>query len=133
MSLTALLLLTAQAAPAQSIDGRWTNPAKSVIIAIAPCGDKRCGVVEWASEEAKADARKTTAQLVGTMLMSGLAPASTTLWRGRIFVPDRNIRASARVTVLGADQIKVAGCALGGILCDSQIWTRTGGGTPPTD
>lgn len=131
MSIIALLLIAAQAAAqpthAQSIDGRWTNPDKSVIIQIAPCGDRRCGTVEWASEEAKADARKNAPNLVGTQLLTNLAPASASLWKGRIFVPDRNIRASAKITVMNADQIKVAGCALGGIICDSQIWVRASG------
>lgn len=128
IAIFALALL--QAEPAQSIDGRWINPAKSVIIQIAPCGERRCGTVEWASEQAKADARKNAPNLVGTQLLSNLAPASATQWRGRIFVPDRNIRANAKITVMGADQIKVAGCALGGLLCDSQVWTRTGPGNP---
>lgn len=133
MSLTLLTLIAAQAAPAQSIDGKWINPASSVIIEIASCGDKRCGVVEWANAEAKADARKNAPELVGTALLTGLAPASATLWKGRIFVPDRNIRASAKITVLDPDRIKVAGCALGGILCDSQVWTRTSGSPAPAN
>ena len=137
MSLAVLILLTAQAGAAStqaaSIDGKWINPAKSVIIDIAPCGDKRCGVVEWASDSAKADARKNAPQLVGTPLLTGLSPASAAMWRGRIFVPDRNIKASAKINVLGPDQIKVTGCALGGILCDSQVWSRTEGSPPPAN
>ena len=88
MSVTAIaLMLLIQAAPAQSIDGRWINPDKSVIIQIAPCGEARCGTVEWAS-------------------------------------------AAAKITVVGPDQIKVAGCALGGLLCDSQLWNRTADAHP---
>jgi uncharacterized protein (DUF2147 family) len=125
MTMTALLLLAAaQAVPAQSIDGRWTNPAKSVIIQIAPCGEARCGTVEWASEAAQADAHKNAPRLIGTQLLTNMAPASATQWRGRIFVPDKNIRASAKVTVLGPGQIRVAGCAVGGLLCESQVWTK---------
>lgn len=131
MSVTAFLLLAAQAGLAQPIDGKWVNPANSVIIAIGPCGDQRCGVVEWASVAAQADARKNAPALVGTALLTGLTPVGATSWRGRIFVPDRNIRARARITMVGADQINVRGCALGGLLCDSQTWTRTNGPLPP--
>ena len=128
---TAAVLLAAQAsAYAQSIDGRWINPAKSVIIQIAPCGDKRCGTVEWASAEAQADAHKNAPKLVGSSLLTDLEPKTASQWRGRLFVPDRNIRAAAKIDVLGPDQIKVAGCALGGILCDSQQWTRTAAPSP---
>ena len=126
MSVTAIaLLLLAQAAPAQSIDGRWINPDKSVIIQIAPCGEARCGTVEWASAEAQADAHKNAPKLIGASLLTDLEPKTATQWRGRLFVPDRNIRAAAKINVVGPDQIKVAGCALGGLLCDSQLWNRT--------
>ena len=130
MAIAALFLLAAQAATAQPIDGRWINPDKSVIIQIAPCGAKWCGIVEWASEEAKADSRKNVPNLVGTPLLTDMVPATATQWKGRIFVPDRNIRASAKITVLGVDQIKVAGCALGGLICDSQVWARTNSAAP---
>lgn len=124
------LAAAAQTAPAQSIDGRWINPAKSVIIDIAPCREARCGIVQWASDKAKADAADNVPDLVGTTLLSELAPASSTQWKGRIFVPDKNIRANAKVTVVGPDQIKVSGCALGGIVCDSQVWTRASDANP---
>ena len=130
MDPTLIALALIQAAPAEPIDGRWINPAGSVILRIAPCGDARCGTVEWASDKAQADARKNAPQLVGTQLLTGLAPRTTTQWRGRIFVPDRNIRVTGKVTVLDADRIKVSGCALGGILCDSQVWSRTGATNP---
>ena len=123
-------LLFAQATHAQSIDGRWINPAKSVIIQIAPCGDKRCGTVEWASAEAQADAHKNAPQLIGASLLSDLEPKTADQWRGKLFVPDRNIRAAAKIDVIGPDQIKVAGCALGGVLCDSQTWTRAPAANP---
>ena len=132
MSLAAtVLLFAAQAtAHAQSIDGRWINPAKSVIIQIAPCGDKRCGTVEWASAEAQADAHKNAPKLVGSSLLTDLEPRTADQWRGRLFVPDRNIRASAKIDVISPQEIKVAGCALGGILCDSQVWTKTSAPSP---
>jgi uncharacterized protein (DUF2147 family) len=131
MSVTAIaFLLFAQAAHAQSIDGRWINPSKSVIIQIAPCGEMRCGTVEWASAEAQADAHKNAPKLIGSSLLTELGPKTADQWRGRLFVPDRNIRAAAKIDVVGPDQIKVAGCALGGLLCDSQVWTRTAAPSP---
>ncbi len=131
MSVTAIaLMLLIQAAPAQSIDGRWINPDKSVIIQIAPCGEARCGTVEWASAAAQADAHKNAPKLIGASLLTDLEPKTATQWRGRLFVPDRNIRAAAKINVVGPDQIKVAGCALGGLLCDSQLWNRTADAHP---
>jgi uncharacterized protein (DUF2147 family) len=130
MSTAFLAIALIQVAPALSIDGLWINPARSVIIRIAPCGEARCGTVEWASAEAQADAKKNAPTLVGTQLLTDLNPSTTTAWKGKLFIPDRNVRASAKIAVQGADSIKVSGCALGGILCDSQLWARTDSANP---
>ena len=58
--------------------GRWKNPSGSVIVAIDVCGTGYCGTVDWASDKAKADARRGgTEALVGTQLMTGFTPAGS--------------------------------------------------------
>ena len=118
-----LALLAAQAATPAPIEGLWINPAKSVIIAIAPCREALCGTVRWASTEAQAEARKGTPQLVGTALLTGLVPKGER-WRGKLFIPDRKMRATARLALDGG-QLKVSGCTLGKLLCRTQLWSRT--------
>jgi len=133
MPATAMLaLIAAQAAAAPSIIGRWINPGQSVIINLAPCGNAMCGTVEWASDKAKADARRGARQLVGTNLLTDLREKKPGLWRGKLFVPDQNLRAGAQITLVGDRQLKVAGCALAGKLCKSQLWTRTDAASIPS-
>jgi uncharacterized protein (DUF2147 family) len=97
-----------------------------VVIAIAPCGEALCGRVKWASDKAQADARKGgTDPLVGAELMSGFVPKSEGRWKGRLFVPDLNKRSKVELRQLSHDQVKVTGCAIGGLICKSEVWTRT--------
>lgn len=118
----AMLALLLAAAP---IEGKWTNPAGSVTIAIGPCGEAWCGTVVWASDKAKADAaRGGTAELVGATLLSGFAPDGKGRWRGRLFVPDMRKRVRADLTLTGTASLKVRGCAVGRALCRSQTWNR---------
>ena len=78
-----------------------------------------------ASEKARAKARKGgTANLVGTQILTGLKPVGDGRFRGRAFVPKRNIHATATVRQPGNDVMQVQGCVLGGILCDDEKWTR---------
>ncbi|WP_294120683.1 DUF2147 domain-containing protein [Sphingomonas sp.] len=119
MLLSALILQPAEG----TIDGLWANTDASVIIEIAPCGAARCGTVTWASDKAKADARKGTSQLVGTALLTGLRQGKDGTWHGRLFVPDQNIRAKAKLVAHGASRIRVSGCTLA-LFCKSQIWSR---------
>ena len=94
-------------------------------VEIVACGDAYCGPVIAAAESAKADARRGgTENLVGTQLMSGFKPAGPDKWRGRMFVPDINHRSKAELRLVGPGQLKVTGCAVGRMICKSQLWTR---------
>ena len=124
--LSIALLTLASAANAVPIEGRWQNPKDSVIIDVAPCGAGTwCGKVSWASPKARADARKGgTQRLVGTRLLSGLRPDGAGGWRGRAFLPKRNMRANALVHAANSNSIIVKGCLIGELICKEQRWTR---------
>ena len=111
-----------------SLAGHWRNPSGSVVIAILPCGDALCGRVEWASDQATADARRGgTNPLIGAELLSNFVPTADGRWRGRLFVPDANKRSKAELRQLGPDRVKIVGCVIGGLVCKSQVWTRVEG------
>ena len=102
------------------------NPSGSVIIVIAPCETERlCGTVEWASEKAQADAAKGTPALIGARLLSDVRAKGSNRWQGKLFVPDKNVRASAKIELTSDDRLKVSGCGPVGLLCKSQLWRRT--------
>jgi uncharacterized protein (DUF2147 family) len=129
-----LVIATAvQAAAPASIEGTWKSPGGNSIITIAPCGDALCGTVAWASEQAKKDSARTTSQLVGTQILTGLTPDKRGRWQGKLFIPDRNMRVTAKIERSGSDQLKVSGCAVGKSLCKSALWTRIDGPLPASD
>ena len=118
-------LVGASANVPPSIAGDWTNPKGTVTIRLASCGDAMCGRVIWASTEAREDARKGgTDVLVGTEVMRGLVVVRPGEWRGRIFIPDLNQTAGARLRLVGSNEIRVTGCRLGGLVCKAQLWRR---------
>lgn len=117
----AIVLQAGQADP----QGLWRNPQGTVIVSVAPCGQALCGVVQWASDSAKADARRGgTEPLVGTEVLSEFTPKAPGRWRGRLFVPDLNQRPKAEMRLVEPDQLKVTVCGVAGLLCKSQLWTR---------
>ena len=119
----AALIASAAQASDPGVHGLWKNPSGSVVIAIEPCGHALCGKVAWASEKAKRDARKGAPHLVGTPLLTALKSTSHHNWSGKIFVPDMNVHARAKVHMVNANHLKVSGCKL--MICKSQTWTRT--------
>ena len=125
--LTGLTLLgTAATAQATApIEGLWTNPKHSVVVRVAPCGDAFCGTVIRATDKVKANARKGgTPQLIGKQILSGLKPIGNNRFKGKAFVPKRNLYATATVRQLNPNEMEVEGCALMGLICDEQRWTR---------
>ena len=124
-------LTAAQRAPGP-IDGLWKNPIGSAIISVAPCGRQYCGKVVWASARGQREVAKTTSHVVGTTVLTGVRPKGNG-WVGKLFIPDDNIHVSARLQLIGPRQLKLTGCAVAGLLCRTQIWTRADGPLPPSD
>ena len=116
------LALATSAAAAEPIEGIWSNPLHSVTVRVGPCGVSFCGTVIRAGDEAAAAARHGT-RLVGSQLLSGLK-AQGGKWRGQVFIADHGIHARANVSMVGADRMRVEGCALGGMICKAQLWAR---------
>ena len=125
-ALAFLAMTLAVSASAQALlMGQWKNPKGSVIVRLGPCGNAICGVVIGASEHAKDTARKGgTPNLIGTRILSGLHPTGAGTFKGQAFDPKRNVHAPATVRLLDRDALQIQGCALMGMICKEQRWTR---------
>ena len=120
----ALAATTAAAQPAHpAVEGYWKNPIGSAIIEVAPCGRVLCGKVVWASERGKREVAGTTRHIVGTTVLTDVR-AENGRWAGRLFIPDDNIHVAARLQLIGPRHLKLTGCAIAGLICRSQVWTR---------
>ena len=115
--LAALVPVSAQAQAA--LEGRWANPKHSVIVNVTRCGDALCGTVSWATAK-----NKDKGVTPGTRVLSGLKPLGDGLYRGRALEPKRNISGSATVRQDGPNVMVVKGCAVMGLFCREQRWTR---------
>ncbi len=123
--MASLLLAAPASASAQALEGQWTNYKKNVIVEVERCGAAYCGRVVRASAKAQDKARRGgTPNLIGTQILTGLRPIGDGKFRGRAFVPKRNIHANATVRQLSNDVMQVQGCVLAGLLCDNEKWTR---------
>jgi uncharacterized protein (DUF2147 family) len=123
--LTAALAPRAGAVPPPPpIQGYWKNPSGSAVVAIGPCGAEFCGKVVWASPLGEHEASKTTSHVVGTTVLTDLAFDARDRWTGRLFIPDDDIHASAKLQLLTANELKLSGCVFAGLICRSQVWTR---------
>lgn len=134
--LVATLLIAAAPPPAAptsagnastSWEGTWRNTNNTVHLRTARCGSAMCGTVVWAIPKARADAKSGSGQdLIGRQLFQNFHPAEDGTWKGKVFIPDLNAKASATVTPTGRDTMLVSGCLLFGLACKTQHWWRIG-------
>jgi uncharacterized protein (DUF2147 family) len=128
IAFAAAVLACASVAHAQttpSLIGVWRNPKNSVHVDIKPCGDKLCGVVVWANDKAKGDARDGgTPNLVGTQLFRDFGLQGNGVYRGRVFIPDLNMTFTGTATQTDETSLRAKGCVFASVLCKSQTWKR---------
>ena len=117
------LALIAVSAPAtassQALEGHWANPKRSVIVNVSRCGDAYCGTISWASAH-----NREKGTTPGIRVLSDLKPAGEGVYRVRAFEPKRDISGSATVRQVSPDVMIVKGCAVMGLFCKEQRWTR---------
>ncbi len=117
--------IAAQPAPNASIYGTWINPYHSVAVRTAPCANRLCGRVIWASREAQQDARDgNVPNLIGTSLLENYRPTGARSWAGTVFVPDMGRHFYSLIEQVDDGTMRVRGCILHGLLCKSQLWQR---------
>ena len=115
----AVALGAASPALAQNLEGKWAKPKKSVIVNVARCGDAYCGTVSWATAK-----NRDKGATPGTRVLSGLKPAGAGVYKGSAFEPKRKLSGSATVHQVGDNVMIVKGCAVMGLFCKEQRWTR---------
>lgn len=123
---TAGIVLLVFAAPAMAsaqatLEGKWANQKRSVIVHVAPCGNALCGTVSWASAN-----NREKGTTPGTRVLSDLRPTGDGTYKGSAYEPKRDIRGSATVRQVGPNVMMVKGCAVWGLFCKEQRWTRVG-------
>lgn len=131
-------------APAAQNSPAPTAPAPAVV-ATAPAGsaaapvvatDKSSPVGLWWTEEKEGRVRIEAcgASLCGYSVKSGdangekilinMKPATDKKWKGRIHDPKSGSDYDSTIALKGTDELRVQGCAFGGMFCGGQTWTR---------
>jgi uncharacterized protein (DUF2147 family) len=103
----------AAARPANSPLGVWLTEEKEGKVRIEPCGTDLCGY----SVDARTDAN-------GDKVLINMRPVTEAKWSGRILDPNSGSIYDSTIALTGPDNLRVQGCAFGGMFCGGQTWTR---------
>jgi uncharacterized protein (DUF2147 family) len=118
----AALILAAAPALADPVLGVWqTQPDDGAYahVTMAPCGPAICGTITR-TFNATGEYRSPN---IGKMLVIDMKPAGNGRYTGQVWRPSNNRIYTGRIDLAG-DQLKLAGCVAGGLICSSQTWVR---------
>jgi uncharacterized protein (DUF2147 family) len=113
----ATVLATAATAYAADPFGTWTRPSTGTQVSFYDCGGKLCGKVVAVKDQSKKDT-------VGKVIMNGAVKSSDTVWKGDLLNLEDGKTYSGVVTLEGPKALNLKGCALGGLICKGETWTR---------
>ena len=119
------LAFAASPAAADGIEGHWTNPKHTTLVHVTRCnGNAYCAIVLKASAKAQANARKGgTEHFIGTEILH-VSDSGNGLYKGKAFDPESNLHIPATVRFVNPSTIEIQGCALFGLICKTQRWTK---------
>jgi uncharacterized protein (DUF2147 family) len=138
LAFAALAFATMTLRPAIAADpnGTWLTEAGTSRIRIADCGGALCGNIVWMKEpidpetgKPRADknnpeASKRSRPLMGVTIVIGMKPSGADKWSGQVYNAEDGKTYSGSITMVNASALKLEGCALAGLICKAQTWTR---------
>jgi uncharacterized protein (DUF2147 family) len=135
-SLVAVLLAGSVVAAAADPIGTWQTENGRSRIKIAECGDGLCGTIVWLKEpndpetgkprtdKNNGDSAKRGRPLIGVPIVLSMKPNGANKWAGQVYNAEDGKTYSGNITELSPTSLKLEGCALGGLICKGQTWTR---------
>ena len=97
---------------ANSPIGIWLTEQKEGKVRIEQCGTNLCGY-----------AVNATSNQNGEQVLIDMKPGKDK-WSGRILDPTGGSTYDSTIALKGSDSLRVQGCAIGGMFCGGQTWTR---------
>jgi uncharacterized protein (DUF2147 family) len=116
--------------------GVWLTQTGTSRIRVADCGGALCGTIIWLKEpndpdtgkpktdKNNSDASKRSRPLLGVQIVLGMKPSGADKWTGQVYNAEDGKTYSGNLTFSGGNSLQLQGCALGGMLCKGQTWTK---------
>lgn len=133
------MLCLAEATGALAADprGHWLTEDSRARVTIASCGGALCGNIVALKEpndpatgkprtdKYNPDAGKRARPVIGLQIVMDMKPDTADRWKGQVYNVEDGKTYSGSITLVNATTLNLQGCALAGLICKTQTWTRT--------
>jgi len=138
LCLASVLALSTQSARSEPLVGAWQTADASSHVRFEPCGTRTCGRIFWLREPIDSETglqwrdkfnpndTLKRRSLLGLVIVSGLRETVAGQWQGELYNPLDGRTYGGHFRVLDAGRLELKGCALAGLICQSEIWMRVG-------
>jgi uncharacterized protein (DUF2147 family) len=116
-ALTLMALSFSTAAFAAEPYGTWTRPSTGAQVQFSKCGANLCAKIVGQKDPTKKDT-------IGKTIMSGAVKSGDNTWKGDLLNTDDGKTYSGVVTLESANALNLKGCAMAGLVCKGETWTR---------
>ena len=120
-----------------TLDGRWLTQDTRAIVEVAPCGTQECGKIVWVRDPISPETGKPRRDknnpdaglqhrpIIGLPTLTNIVPNAQGMWDAVSYDPrdGETHEITVRLSANGG-KIELKGCALGGLICRSEIWTK---------
>lgn len=127
----------APALAAGTLDGRWLTQDQRAVVVIAPCGDTECGKIVWVKDpidpsngkprrdKNNPDMGLTHRPIIGLETLYKIVANTEGFWDAVSYDPrsGEEHEITIKLTAGGAKMV-LRGCALGGLICRSEVWMQ---------
>jgi uncharacterized protein (DUF2147 family) len=113
---TSVAVLMLSPALAAEPFGKWVRPSTGAQVNFYDCGGKLCGKIV-------AVKAASSAKEIGTVIVNGAVKTGDNEWKGSLLDTENGKTYSGVITLVGADELNLKGCALG-IICEGETWRR---------
>jgi uncharacterized protein (DUF2147 family) len=137
LAIIALGAFDSIAAQPADVIGVWLSPKANTRVRISPCGSALCGSIVWLehpnnpqtgeplTDRNNPDPANRNRQLLGLQIITDLKPGRAAgEWTAKVYSPNDGSTRDASFSMDGPNGVKMEGCALAGLICRSQTWTR---------
>lgn len=128
MAATAAVLgLMTSASFAAGPSGTWLSTTGQTKVRIAPCGAAFCGTILWVRGPEQNDVNNPSAAkhdkpLVGSTMIYDMKPDGDA-YKGSLYDYTSGKTYTGKLKANG-DTLELSGCVLGGLICQSEKWSR---------
>jgi uncharacterized protein (DUF2147 family) len=138
-TVTTLTLVTFSGANANAEDptGIWLTERGLAKVLIAKCAEELCGTIialkdpidpatgRPQTDTENEDPTKRSRSVLGIKVIMGMKTDGANKWAGQLYNAEDGKTYGGSLIMDGANALKVKGCIMLGVLCQTQIWTRT--------